>query len=279
MSTPFFTMQDYLRNTQHLALESQSSKMSQWTNDDDESSILDENILESTIDTSAFDMSPVNQRRSSMVDAAIFSPHLVNDWGEYEPDLNTIEQSPLILNFDNTAYVKSEGNMGQFNLGTWTSNDALSGSCTPTQYSAHSATFPSVDFDAVNFPAFTTGSAFDSVPVMTPLNICQPVPQAPSVSIPSTPLTTGWTTPVEQVEIRQIVSNGVKRMRPGSPIPRVHSPLHMRRDGIRKKNARFDIPAERTLLNIDHLIAQSGDDNEIKELKQQKRLLRNRQAA
>jgi hypothetical protein len=55
--------------------------------------------------------------------------------------------------------------------------------------------------------------------------------------------------------------------------------MHLRRDGIRKKNARFDIPAERTLSNIDQLIAQSTNDDEIKELKQQKRLLRNRQAA
>ena len=69
-----------------------------------------------------------------------------------------------------------------------------------------------------------------------------------------------------------------KRMRPSSPGLRSHSPL-LRRDGIRKKNARFDIPAERNLLNIDQLIAQSTDEQEIKELKQQKRLLRNRQAA
>jgi hypothetical protein len=32
-------------------------------------------------------------------------------------------------------------------------------------------------------------------------------------------------------------------------------------------------------MNIDHMISQSTDDSEIKELKQQKRLLRNRQAA
>jgi hypothetical protein len=57
------------------------------------------------------------------------------------------------------------------------------------------------------------------------------------------------------------------------------SPLTLRRDGIRKKNARFEIPAERTLSNIDHLISQSSNEEEIKELKQQKRLLRNRQAA
>ncbi|KAI8650243.1 hypothetical protein NCS56_01476900 [Fusarium sp. Ph1] len=38
-------------------------------------------------------------------------------------------------------------------------------------------------------------------------------------------------------------------------------------------------PRERNLSNIDQLIAQSTDEQEIKELKQQKRLLRNRQAA
>ena len=70
-----------------------------------------------------------------------------------------------------------------------------------------------------------------------------------------------------------------KRMRPATP-PRAFSPHHhQRRDGIRKKNARFEIPAERSLFNIDGLIAQSTNDDEIKELKQQKRLLRNRQAA
>ncbi|OCK75706.1 hypothetical protein K432DRAFT_408789 [Lepidopterella palustris CBS 459.81] len=50
-----------------------------------------------------------------------------------------------------------------------------------------------------------------------------------------------------------------------------------RRD--RKKNARFDIPPERSLQNIDQLILESTNDEEVKELKQHKRLLRNRQAA
>ena len=53
----------------------------------------------------------------------------------------------------------------------------------------------------------------------------------------------------------------------------------LRRDGIRKKNARFEIPAERNLRTIDQLINQTSDEQELKELKQQKRLLRNRQAA
>ncbi|OAA64309.1 bZIP transcription factor, bZIP-1 [Niveomyces insectorum RCEF 264] len=69
-----------------------------------------------------------------------------------------------------------------------------------------------------------------------------------------------------------------KKIPPQSPMLRSHNDLR-RGDGIRKKNARFDIPAERNLNNIDHLISQSNDEQEIKELKQQKRLLRNRQAA
>ena len=69
-----------------------------------------------------------------------------------------------------------------------------------------------------------------------------------------------------------------KKMRSGSPTGRSHNELR-RGDGIRKKNARFEIPAERNLNNIDQLIASSTDEQEIKELKQQKRLLRNRQAA
>jgi len=69
---------------------------------------------------------------------------------------------------------------------------------------------------------------------------------------------------------------GPKRMRPNTP-PRSYSP---RRDGgIRKKNARFDIPAERNLFNIDNLIQSCTNEDDLKELKQQKRLLRNRQAA
>ncbi|KAF2270670.1 hypothetical protein CC78DRAFT_539168 [Lojkania enalia] len=69
---------------------------------------------------------------------------------------------------------------------------------------------------------------------------------------------------------------GPKRVRPNSP-PRSFSP---RRDGgIRKKNARFDIPADRNLFNIDQLIASCTNEEDMKELKQQKRLLRNRQAA
>ncbi|KAJ3568451.1 hypothetical protein NPX13_g6417 [Xylaria arbuscula] len=73
-------------------------------------------------------------------------------------------------------------------------------------------------------------------------------------------------------------AQSLKRSQVDSSAIRSHNEMR-RGDGIRKKNARFDIPAERNLDNIDTLISQSTDDQEIKELKQQKRLLRNRQAA
>ncbi|KAJ9606165.1 hypothetical protein H2200_009126 [Cladophialophora chaetospira] len=53
----------------------------------------------------------------------------------------------------------------------------------------------------------------------------------------------------------------------------------MRSEDIKKKNIKFNIPAERNINNIDTLIAHTSDKEEKEELKQQKRLLLNRQAA
>ncbi len=60
-----------------------------------------------------------------------------------------------------------------------------------------------------------------------------------------------------------------------------HNPPCQRRDGVRKKNARFEIPEDRKVETIDKIIMEADptDDKLIKELKAQKRLLRNRQAA
>ena len=61
----------------------------------------------------------------------------------------------------------------------------------------------------------------------------------------------------------------------------VDNPPRLRPDGVRKKNARFEIPEERRVDTIDSFIKAADPKNEplLKELKQQKRLLRNRQAA
>lgn len=52
-----------------------------------------------------------------------------------------------------------------------------------------------------------------------------------------------------------------------------------RSDGVRKKNAKFEIPEERNLDTLDAMIKEAKSDGELKELKMQKRLLRNRDAA
>jgi hypothetical protein len=104
-----------------------------------------------------------------------------------------------------------------------------------------------------------------------PVNMFQQLGHPAPQSIPTSPQKDAWMA-------QDLKAQAMKRPRPASPLIRSHNELR-RGDGIRKKNARFDIPAERNLSNIDQLIAQSTDEQEIKELKQQKRLLRNRQAA
>lgn len=52
-----------------------------------------------------------------------------------------------------------------------------------------------------------------------------------------------------------------------------------RPDCLRKKNAKVEIPQERTLETIDTMISSAKCDDVVKELKAQKRLLKNREAA
>ena len=154
-------------------------------------------------------------------------------------------------------------------VGSWPS-----GSCTPTPiYDGLTS-----DYDGSVSASYWPGSAgvaTTAAPEPHPIGPFA-LPLSTDDSMPTSPMG-DWssTAPVggDALGLHAVPS----RPRPGSP-PSPHSPL-LRRDGIRKKNARFEIPAERNLLNIDQLIAQSNDDREIKELKQQKRLLRNRQAA
>lgn len=157
----------------------------------------------------------------------------------------------------NTAYAQQA---------TWPMSRG-SGSCTPTPvYDQFSQ-----DYDASSAGAFSGGA----VGPVTAINFGQMSSYrgnmfgAPGSVAMSPQSSQGWMQTGEMVDGRPA----------RSPTYRTDSNMHLRRDGIRKKNARFEIPAERTLSNIDQLIAQSTNEDEIKELKQQKRLLRNRQAA
>jgi hypothetical protein len=232
--------------------------------EDDDGSILDENILDGSALDSGLEMSPPmdgSRRDSYAVSSALFSPK--EEWTHVDMQSNS-SNNPF-AEHNNNPFMNARGTFGQPN--GWSMGNA-SGSCTPMQA-----------FDGL--PEEFNGNptiSYRNSQIQTPFSLgnSQPSLFSPAStnleSMPASPQK-DWILS-ENMEHRGMP----KRMRPSSPGLRSHSPL-MRRDGIRKKNARFDIPAERNLMNIDHLIQQSTDEQEIKELKQQKRLLRNRQAA
>lgn len=153
----------------------------------------------------------------------------------------------------------------------WSISRTVSGSCTPTAYDQ----YPSEGENSSTSAAAFSGGAVrpvTSVPMgavsyrHNGMGFAQPggVAMSPQSS-------QGWMpAPMDLADAAAQAKSSAYRN---------GSPLTLRRDGIRKKNARFEIPAERTLSNIDTLINQSTNEEEVKELKQQKRLLRNRQAA
>jgi len=272
----------YFHNV-HEYMHTLDGGRSTW-GDDDVSSILDDNILDTSIE-STLEMSPVEQRRrESMMEAAIYSP--TRDWNDFDHDMAGASMdgaSPIASasfehsNGTNNPFIKLEASQPfspQHN--GWNSRALTSGSVTPAPYD--SAFSNHYDTAYLNPYAAPAASAFEATagPHVTPNSLYQTSgASSGAVTENQWPATVIASAGSADNESRPLS----KRMRPQSPAPRSHSPLNLRRDGIRKKNARFDIPAERTLLNIDTLIAQSADDQEIKELKQQKRLLRNRQAA
>ncbi|KAK4187963.1 hypothetical protein QBC35DRAFT_383595 [Podospora australis] len=233
--------------------------------DEEDASILDDNILDHSLD-SGLEMSPpmVESRRDSFAVApSLFSPK-TEDW-QPVPSNN-----PFLDPRSNNPYLR----MDQTQQAVYQSQPwpiTSSGSVTP-QLQAFDG-LP-VDYNDNGITLFPRPNAMQTQ--TTPFTNTNQVlfPQlghAGPQSIPTSPQKPHWMT-------QDLKDQALKRQRPASPLIRSHNELR-RGDGIRKKNARFDIPAERNLTNIDQLIAQSTDEQEIKELKQQKRLLRNRQAA
>lgn len=242
--------------------------------------MLDENIL----DSYPPEMSPLTaNRRDSFPDSnANFSPR-EDGWSEYAhqdvnaPVRHTTNSTNPFFERSNNPFIRPQASQSASyapQSSTW-SMDGPSGSCTPT---AVYDGFPSEYESNATGSSYSTGAvgsvnatAYGGLPYRTS-------PIFGGDGSLSTSPTSGkdWMAmnSSDPLEPRSIP----KRMRPGSPSYRSHSPL-LRRDGIRKKNARFEIPAERNLQNIDQLIGLTSDEQEIKELKQQKRLLRNRQAA
>lgn len=235
--------------------------------EEDDASILDENILDHTGMESGLEMSPHmdgSRRESYAVSSSLFSPK-TEDWHHIDMQHST-SNNPFVDHshnpfMNNALHASAFGQPHQ-----WPLNN---GSGTPT---------PMQTFDGLS-------TEFDGSAAVPYATIQSQTPFSNTgnqVSLFSPSITSNGSMPAspqkEWLSSEDIEHRMPKRMRPNSPPLRSHSPM-LRRDGIRKKNARFDIPAERNLNNIDHLIHTSTDEQEIKELKQQKRLLRNRQAA
>ncbi|KAH7397920.1 hypothetical protein BKA64DRAFT_695194 [Cadophora sp. MPI-SDFR-AT-0126] len=238
--------------------------------EDEEGSILDENILDQNALDSGLEMSPPmngSRRDSFAVSSALFSPK-ADEWQHVDMQ----QQQPMgsnnpFVEQNNNPFmrgVESQSSYGHQSHG-WSMGNG-SGMSTPMQ--GHDGLPSEFEVPAFQRPMQT--------PFTNPGNQQLPVFSSGNTSNGSIP-----TSPQKEWSVSDAMEHRSmpKRMRPHSPTLRSHPDMSRRGDGIRKKNARFDIPAERNLNNIDQLIAQSNDEQEIKELKQQKRLLRNRQAA
>lgn len=247
--------------------------------EDDDMSVLDDKILDAnTPDISAmndsrrisFDHNPEDfsqqqrQRRDSVW------PDYPSQSSNTRSRQNAHFTNPLFEPANNNPFVPVE-NSHATSYGdqpSWAlSGD--SGSCTPTPIYEN---FPQ-EFDGNGAAPYGGGAVGPVTSVFTQMPYRPGSTYPPASAVPMSPQSSqGWiSTSSDAPEARS------KQTR--SPTYRNDSPLNVRRDGIRKKNARFEIPAERNLSNIDMLISLSTDEDEIKELKQQKRLLRNRQAA
>lgn len=231
--------------------------------DDEGSSVKADNFIDQSSMDSSLELSPqmADSRRESLaVGPPLFSPK-TEDWQSVDmqsvPSNNPFTEPP-----SHDAFLRQNETQVSTAFGrhSWPIHHAsAAGSENVLQYFDDMTTY---DPRAALFPR----PFQDPASLANPCNIFGSL-GSDDQSVPSTPQK-DWVA----------AQQAGKKMRPGSPAIRSFNDLR-RGDGIRKKNARFEIPPERNLTNIDQIIAQSTDEQEIKELKQQKRLLRNRQAA
>ncbi|KAL9600880.1 MAG: hypothetical protein Q9219_002922 [cf. Caloplaca sp. 3 TL-2023] len=252
--------------------------------DDEVDTVLDDSILERTTSGPAPHEIMGQQRDSFAADAPAMSPR-DNRWSGFtfsSPSTAHLQAgsmtSPLFFEQDGQAYVPNEA----MNSAMYTHPSAAAwhgssdqDSCPPTTAYDVFPSEPDVKGMVPSYHNDSLNPQDHSVYVGLPLG--QPPAFYGASTLPTSPRSgQEWSSvsSAEHVDLRSVQRQGPLSSPPYNPNP----PL-LRRDGIRKKNARFEIPAERTLRTIDTLINQTTDEQEIKELKQQKRLLRNRQAA
>ncbi|KAI1630269.1 hypothetical protein EDD37DRAFT_605124 [Exophiala viscosa] len=232
---------------------------------EDDASVLDDRVLDASTPTDMTAADSNESQRPSMAKMERDYSTATHVWNERPhgvlPPARHHSQSSIPLSGLNTQYF---GQANPTNYG--------SGFAHPPSWplSARSETnTPTPFFATVNEP-FAQHVQYEGGPVTFPSYAQQDPLSAVSMSPQSSQ--GGWasTTSSDAAE----TDHGMRRRYRGPA-----SGLVLRSDGIRKKNAKFEIPKERNLDNIDRLIMQSTNEEEKRELKQQKRLLRNRQAA
>jgi len=129
------------------------------------------------------------------------------------------------------------------------------------------------------FPSFSTGPAVDQSPALTSITHT-----TTGFSGQDTPLLHHAPTLLPALSIApdadRMSAIAEDPMSAGASTPFDILPLSSTpKPVLQKKNTRVEIPPERTLQNIDDLIRGASSEEQIKELKKQKRLLRNRKAA
>lgn len=228
--------------------------------EEEEMKVLDENILDPN--------SPgISDPRRPSYDNEAFS-HRGSVWSTYSTNSDQSRQNShlghSVLESSASSFMPVDG--APYGQQSWNISRTASGSCTPTAYDH----YPS-EAEASSSAPFSGGAVgpVNSAISMGAVNYRGGL-GFPSGSVAMSPQSSqGWVpAPMELPDAP-----------PQKSLFRNDSPMANRRDGVRKKNSRFDIPSERNLHNIDRLISETTDEDAVKELKQQKRLLRNRQAA
>lgn len=277
-------MQNYYRQS-GLSVDTAHAQQKYY---EEEDCILDDGILDQSALDSGLEMSPTlveSRRESFAVSSSIFSPK-TEAWAAVEmesvPSNNpfmepqrTQPPPPQPPQRQQQQHQQHHSNNPFLRIGQHQqpqSQPFVAQPTNPWSMSSSGSCTPMAQFDGLPAEFDTSVTSLFQRPQIQP----QTPFSNPVNHVPVFPGVNGH--PMQQSNSKDGWMSTMKDSKQNSPAIRSHNDLR-RGDGIRKKNARFDIPAERTLNNIDTLISQSTDEIEIKELKQQKRLLRNRQAA
>ena len=246
--------------------------------DQEDESVLDDHILDSsTFDSATMDNMP--RRQSFASNPSLLSPRQHN-WPDFAYNNDATP----------TASLNHHASLSLFPAHL--ANDFTSGIPQYPGYGSHMAawnTQGSVGPDTSNAAAFSAfNSDLDDVKPEEPFNhdVAQPSHQnhyggLPRHSAPEyRPDAASAASPQWSTSSSDAVEKITRSVHVQSPSFNHNAP-QLRRDGVRKKNARFDIPDGHNVHTIDLLIAAADPSNEekIRTLKQEKRLLRNRQAA